>query len=585
MKTVFNELKMFKKELWILVISVCVTSITMIGLPTLMKELIDIAIPHKDLGLTFIVSGRMLILVAIGLVAGFITSKCASVISMGVGRNMRKKVFGKVQYLSQAEIDHFTTSSLITRTNSDINQIQIFLSSCLNIAVAAPLLCIAGLVMSLISAPQLSTILLIAIPVLIICIVFIGKVAIPLSEVIQTKLDEINMVIREKLTGVRVIRAFGTGKFEEKRFEKVNTSYTDMNKKLQRTTNVFRPVIVIVLAGCQTGLMFLAYYQNVYLHIPYTTGEVMAISQYIIMILAAVTMMTVVFLMMPRASICAKRAQEVLNSINDISNPDQPKTGEEKGTVEFKNVSFTYKGSDEAAVKDLSFQAKPGEITAIIGGTGMGKTSIVNLIPRLYDATQGQVLVDGVDVKDYDLQELRNKIGYVPQKALLFRGTIDSNLAFGGDNPTEERIETAVKIAQSYDFVSKKELGFETPVSQGGTNFSGGQRQRLCIARAIVRKPEIYIFDDSFSALDFKTDKELRKALREEAGQDATTIIVAQRVSTIMDADRIIVVDNGNIMGIGKHEELINTCPVYREIVESQMSKEEMGNETSKKEK
>ncbi|MDO4467121.1 MAG: ABC transporter ATP-binding protein [Bacillota bacterium] len=542
-----------------------------------MKELIDTAIPSKDFGLVIVVGGRMLIYTTIGLTAGFGMAHFSSIIAMGVGRNLRSKVYEKVISFSQAEIDSFSTSSLITRTNSDINQVQIFLSNCLSIAFIAPVLCIIGLIMAMITSPSLACVLAIAVPILIILIAIIGKYALPLSEIIQDKLDQINMVIREKLTGVRVIRAFGTNEFEEKRFDKINMEYTTINKKLQNATNFFRPVIVLVLAFVEGGIMFIAFHQNVTAGVAYTTGEVMAVIQYVTMIMASIMMMTIVFLLMPRASTCAKRAQEILDSVNEIQSPVNPKDSSSKGYLEFRNVSFTYAGADVPAVKDLSFSAKPGEITAIIGGTGMGKSSIVNLIPRLYDVTQGQVLVDGIDVRDYNLEDLRSKIGFVPQKALLFRGTIDSNLAFGDENPTEERIEEAVKIAQSYDFVTKKEKGFASPVSQGGTNFSGGQRQRLCIARAIVRKPEIYVFDDSFSALDFKTDKELRAALRKEAGESATTVIVAQRVSTIMDADRIIVIEQGEIAGIGTHAELLENCTVYREIVESQMSKEETG--------
>ena len=321
--------------------------------------------------------------------------------------------------------------------------------------------------------------------------------------------------------------------------------------------------------------MLMAANQSVNKGVDYTIGEIMAIIQYIMQIMMAVIMLTLVFVMLPRASTAAARAQEVLETESSIQNKENTKDNtSQQGYLEFKNVTFKYPGADVPAIENLSFKAKPGETTAIIGGTGMGKSTIVNLIPRLYDVTEGQVLVDGVDVRDYDTEVLRNKIGFVPQKAVLFSGTIDSNIAFGDRNANEDRIEEAVKIAQSYDFVMKKDDGFNSPISQGGTNVSGGQRQRLAIARAIVRKPEIYVFDDSFSALDFKTDKALRTALGGET-ENATVVIVAQRISTIIDADRIIVIEKGQVVGMGTHKELLETCDVYKEIANSQMSKEE----------
>lgn len=576
MSIVFKELKRYWKQLILLVLAVFGTTLTTMGLPALMKNLIDYSIPEKDTASVWATTGIMIILVIVEIVLGIATAKLAAGISMGIGRDLRQKVFDKVQGFSQAEIDKLTTSSLITRTNSDISQIQLFFSQCLNIAVMAPLMCIVGMALALGTSPSLSSILILSIPLMAIIIVIIGKVAIPLSEKIQKKLDSINMIIREKLTGTRVIRAFGTTKFEENRFNDINVEYTGMNKKLQNVTALLLPAVILVLSATVAGVMLLAYRDSVTGGAEHTTGEVMTMVQYVMLILASVIMLTIVFLMLPRAATSAKRVKEVLVSKNLIQDAENPQDNTEKqGYLEFKNVSFTYAGSDVPAIKGLSFKAAPGETTAIIGGTGMGKSTIINLIPRLYDVTEGQVLVDGIDVRDYKLDVLRNKIGFVPQKASLFKGTIDSNIAFGADNPTEDRIETAVKIAQSYDFVTAKEDGFASPVAQGGSNFSGGQKQRLCIARAIVRKPEIYVFDDSFSALDFKTDRVLRSALKAET-DNATTIIVAQRISTIMEADRIIVVEKGEIAGIGTHKELLKNCDVYKEIAQSQLSKEEL---------
>ena len=575
MKCVFKELASYKKELLFIVLTVIGTTMATLGLPSMLIRLIDIAIPNNDLAMVFRVGGFMIALVIFGLWCGVTTSRLSATVSMGVGRNLRSKVFRKVQYFSQTEIDRFTASSLITRTNNDITQVQTFLNQCLRIAFQAPIMCICGVILAISSSPQLSGVLVISIPIMCVVLVIIAKIAIPLSTKIQGKIDRINLVMREKLTGVRVIRAFGTVDFESKKFEEINKDYKKTNMKLQRTTNSVLPVLTIVLSFTAAMVMLMAANQSVNKGYDYTIGEIMAIIQYIMQIMMAVIMLTMVFVQLPRASTAAARAKEVLDTEPVIQNKEKTKDNtEKKGYLTFKNVSFTYPGADVPAIKNLSFEAKPGETTAIIGGTGMGKSTIVNLIPRLYDVTEGQVLVDDVDVRDYDTEVLRNKIGFVPQKAVLFAGTIDSNIAFGDKNADEDRIEEAVKIAQSYDFVMKKDEGFNSPISQGGTNVSGGQRQRLAIARAIVRKPEIYVFDDSFSALDFKTDKALRHALSAETG-DATVVIVAQRISTIIDADRIIVVEKGEVVGMGTHNELVQNCDVYKEIVDSQMSKEE----------
>ncbi len=574
MKCVFKELSSYKKELIFIILTVIGTTMATLGLPSMLIRLIDIAIPNKDVGMILRVGGFMIALVIFGLWCGVTTSRLSATVSMGVGRNLRSKVFRKVQYFSQTEIDRFTASSLITRTNNDITQVQTFLNQCLRIAFQAPIMCICGVILAISSSPQLSGVLVISIPLMCVMLVIIAKIAIPLSTKIQGKIDRLNLVMREKLTGVRVIRAFGTVEFESKKFEKINKDYKKNNMRLQRTTNSVMPVLTVILSFTAAMVMLMAANQSVNKGIDYTIGEIMAIIQYIMQIMMAVIMLTLVFVQLPRANTSAQRALEVLETEPVIKNKEKTKNNTKKrGYLTFKNVSFTYPGADVPAIKNLSFEAKPGETTAIIGGTGMGKSTIVNLIPRLYDVTEGQVLVDGVDVRDYDTEVLRNKIGFVPQKAVLFAGTIDSNIAFGDKNADEDRIEEAVKIAQSYDFVMKKDGGFNSPISQGGTNVSGGQRQRLAIARAIVRKPEIYVFDDSFSALDFKTDKSLRQALSAETG-DATVVIVAQRISTIIDADRIIVVENGEVVGMGTHNELVETCDVYKEIVDSQMSKE-----------
>lgn len=569
----------YRGKLLLLVFAVLCTTVCTMGWPRLLAVLIDTAIPNHDEGMVFTVCGLMLLLVGAGIFFGVLTSRFSSEISMGTGRDLRRQVFEKVTGFSQSQIDSFSTSSLITRTNTDVSQIQLFLNQCLSIAISAPVMCIVGIVLSVSQSPTLSKVLIVSVPLMAVVLLVIARVSLPLNITMQELTDRINLVTREKLTGARVIRAFGTTRFENGRFEAISKEYTSISKKSQRMLQLVMPLLTVILALTAGAVLYLAVVKNVYEGIDYTTGEVMSIVSYVMEIMVAVIQLTYVFIMLPRASTSARRVREVLESENPLLEPAKSAPqGKQKGTLEFDHVTFTYPGSSEPAVKDLSFRAGPGEITAVIGGTGMGKTSIVNLIPRLYDATEGRVLVDGVDVKDYTLSALREKIGFVPQKANLFTGTIDSNVGFGREGADEYDIEEAVRTAQSYDFVMKKDEGFASPVSQGGSNLSGGQRQRLAIARALVRKPEIYVFDDSFSALDFRTDKALRSALKKQtAGKLCTTVIVAQRVSTVMDADRIIVIDSGNIMGIGTHEQLMKTCPIYREIAESQLGKEDEG--------
>ncbi|MCH5264923.1 MAG: ABC transporter ATP-binding protein [Lachnospiraceae bacterium] len=578
MKYVMKELLRLKKELLVIVLTVVGTTLCTLGLPFFLARLIDHAIPDKNYVHVLEIGGIMILLVVVGIICGIITSRISAVVSMSVGRSLRSQVFRKVQYFSQTEIDRFSASSLITRTNNDISQIQVFLNQCLRIAIQAPIMCICGILLAISNSPSLSMVLVISVPLMIIALTIVARIAVPLSTKIQKKIDRVNLVLREKLTGVRVIRAFGTIDFESRRFDEINRDYSRNNKKLQRTTNSLMPLMTLILSATAAMVMLMAANQYVNKGVDYTIGEVMAIIQYIMQIMLAVIMLTIVFVMLPRAATAASRARELLETEPVIQNkPETRNNTEQKGYLTFKDVSFTYPGADEPAIQGLSFEAKPGEVTALIGGTGMGKTTAISLIPRLYDVTEGQVLVDGIDVRDYDTEVLRAKIGYVPQKAVLFSGTIDSNIAFGSEEADEYRIEEAVKIAQSYDFVSKKEQGFESPVSQGGSNFSGGQRQRLAIARAIVRKPEIYVFDDSFSALDFKTDKALRSALSKET-EEATVVIVAQRISTIMDADRIIVIEKGKVAGMGTHSQLLKDCDIYREIALSQMSEEDLKN-------
>ena len=570
MKKIFAELKMFRLQLLCVFVSVAAGVGATLGLPTYLSDIINKGIAGKDMNYILRTGVIMLGIAILGMVCNITTGFFASRIALGLGKNVRSKVFKKVEYFSQAEIDTFSTASLITRTNNDITQVQNFMVMFLRIILTAPIMCVVGILLAYSKNPKMSSILVVSMPVMIFIISLIGRRAMPLSRKMQSKIDRINLIMREKLSGIRVIRAFGTEDYEEKRFDTANKDLMNNAVKMMHAMSLLGPSLILVLNLTVVGLLWRAG-QGI------RTEPVMpGIIQYVMQIMMSVTMLSMIFVMYPRCAASADRICQVLDTDNSIQNPEQPRqSAGQKGFLTFRDVSFYFPGAKEPAVSHVSFEAKPGETTAVIGSTGSGKTALVGLIPRFYDVQEGEVLVDGVNVKDYDLKDLRRKIGYVPQKALLFKGTIAENIRFGDDSANDERVREAAAIAQSTDFIEDKPDGFDSPIAQGGSNVSGGQRQRLAIARAIVRKPEIYVFDDSFSALDFKTDSALRQALAKETGA-ATVVIVAQRVSTIMNADRIIVMDEGKVMGMGTHRELLKTCETYQEIVRSQLSEEEM---------
>ncbi len=575
MKTVFKELFKFKTQIFIIFLTVAGNVFCTLSLPNYLSEIVDFGIPNNDTNFILRTGGIMLMLALSGMLCNIITGFYAARISMNLGKIFRNVIFKKIQNFSLEEFDKFSTSSLITRTNNDVTQIQNFIVMFLRVILMAPIMCIGGILMAFSKDSTMSSIIFLSIPVLIILIFLISKKAIPLSTIMQKKIDHVNLVMREKLTGIRVMRAFVTEEHETKRFRKASFDLMDNSLRMQRAIALMEPSLMLVLNATVVCLLWIGG-----LHIQsgeIMAGDIIAIIQYVMQIMISVTMMSIIFVMYPRAAASASRIDEVINTRPKILEIENPKTSSDiKGYIEFKNVSFCFSSAKHPAVKNISFKANPGETTAIIGSTGSGKSALIKLILRFYDATEGEVLVDGINVKDYSKHALREKIGYVPQKALLFKGSIEKNISMGDKNANLERIKTAAAISQSLDFINKKEDKFNSTISQGGANVSGGQRQRLAIARAIVRKPEIYIFDDSFSALDFKTEASLRDALSRET-KEATVIIVAQRVSTIMTADRIIVLDKGQAVGIGRHEELLKKCEVYREIVHSQLSKEEVG--------
>lgn len=576
MKKMFQELLRFKWAILLILITIVGSVVANLALPMYLSDVINTAIPSGDMIGIVSIGGTMLLFVLLGIICSVATGFLSSIVSVGVGKNLRSKVFRKVQYFSQAEFDNFSTSSLITRTNNDVIQVQNFMNMLLRVCLMAPIMCVGGIIMALAKSTSMSMILLISMPIMILFVLLIGKIVMPLSIKMQTKLDEINLVTREKLTGIRVARAFGTENFEENRFDKVNKDFMKNAMKMNTTMGIMMPGISLILYATMVVLIAFGGYQIINMTSAIPIGDVIAVIQYVMQIMMSVMMLSMILVMYPRAAVSAKRINEVLDTASIIAtNENATQETAQKGYVSFRNVTFTFPNAISPVLENISFDSAPGEVTAIIGSTGSGKSTLVNLIPRFYDVQQGEVLVNGVNVKDMDLEVLRGKIGLVPQKAFLFKGTIAENVGYGNENSTEEDVEHAIKIAQSYDFVMDKDGGFEAPISQGGTNVSGGQRQRLAIARAIARKPEIYIFDDSFSALDFKTDAALRKALLEEA-KDATVILVAQRVSTIMNADRILVLEDGKCVGLGKHDQLLESCEVYKQIVYSQLSKEEV---------
>lgn len=518
----------------------------------------------KMLGLTVLLTGC-----AVG--AGF----CLARLGAGVGRDLRRDVFAKVTYFNNSEMDQFSTASLITRSTNDITQVQNFLSMGFRMMCFAPIMGLGGLIMGLSKSVSLAWIMALALIVMLGLIVTLFSVALPRFKKMQSLVDKLNLVSREELSGIMVVRAFANQEFVQKRFDKANRDLTSNTLFVNRAMATMMPLMTFVMNGISLLIVWFGGKQIEQSSLQ--VGDMMAFIQYAMHVIMSFLFISMMFIMVPRASVSAERINEILLTENKVSDPKQPKhfSQRPRGLVEFKDVSFRYDGADADVLEHISFTAQPGQTTAFIGSTGSGKSTLINLIPRFYDATQGSVTIDGVDVRELSQQELREQIGYVPQKGLLFSGTIASNLRYGDAQASDQLLEQSAQVAQATEFIHELEQGYDTEISQGGTNVSGGQRQRLSIARALVKKPPIYIFDDTFSALDFKTDAKLRKALKGYT-EDSTVFIVAQRVSTIMQAEQIVVLDEGKVVGIGKHEELLKNCATYREIAESQLSKEEL---------
>ena len=530
-----------------------------------------------------ILNGGYMLACALGsLIFTILTGFLAANISSDYSKKIRKAIFDKVEDLGMQEIKQFSTSSLITRTTNDVTQVEMLIGMGLHLLIKAPITAIWAVTKILNKSWIWSSITATAIVILLAVIAVLIKIVVPRFKIVQKLTDKLNGITRENLTGIRVVRAFNAEKYEEEKFDEINDKLTEIQLYNQKKFAIMSPIMYLVMYGVTLAIYFSGAYiikdANIIDKLTIFSNMVV-FSSYSMQVIMSFLMLAMIFMILPRAQVSANRINEVLDTKLTITSGDYDKETKEKGTVEFKNVSFKYPDADEYVIKDISFKANQGETVAFIGSTGSGKSTLINLVPRFYDSTEGEVLVDGINVKKYKTETLMNKLGYVPQKAVMFNGTVKYNISYGenGKKITEEKIKKAIEIAQAEDFVLKMDDKYNSEIAQGGTNISGGQKQRLAIARAIARNPEIYIFDDSFSALDYKTDATLRKELKKYT-KNSTSLIVAQRIGTIMNADKIIVLDNGKCVGIGSHKELLKTCEIYKQIAMSQLSKEELKN-------
>ena len=582
-------LKSFTKKEWLLSILVVLLVVFQVWLdlklPDYMSQITRLVQTEGSQMSEILQNGGYMILCAIGsLFAAVITGYLTSSISSNFSMKLREKIFTKVEELSMNEVKQFSTSSLITRTTNDVTQIEMLIAMGLQLLIKAPITAIWAVTKILNKSWQWSTITGVAVVILLGVIGLITVLVIPRFKKVQKLIDNINNVTRENLTGIRVVRAFNAEEYQEDKFQNVNNNLTKLQTFNQTTFSIMQPVMYLIMYGITLAIYFVGAFliENALMVDKLTIfGDMVVFSSYAMQVIMSFLMLAMIFMMLPRAEVSANRINEVLDTESTIKDGNLDKDiTDERGTVEFKNVSFKYPDAEEYLLKDISFKANKGETIAFIGSTGSGKSTLINLIPRFYDVTKGEVLVDGVNVKEYKQEFLYNKIGYIPQKAVMFNGTVSSNVAYGDNGKGEiskEKIKEAINVAQATEFVEKMENTYDAHMASGGTNVSGGQKQRLSIARAIARDPEIYIFDDSFSALDYKTDSILRKELKKYT-KDATTLIVAQRIGTIINSDKIIVLNEGKVVGEGKHKDLLKTCEVYKQIALSQLSKEELEN-------
>ena len=573
MRKLANYLFSYKYVILLIFFLIFIQALSQLYLPTLMGDIVDNGVVTGNIPYIWKIGLLMLVVAAVGVAMSVAISHYAAKVAMSVGRDIREDVFAHVSKFSLHEFDAIGTASLITRTTNDVTQIQQATIMVLRMFLMAPFMLFGGLIMALSKDATLSLVILFSIPFIVVAIAVILKKGYPLFQGVQKRLDRLNMVFRENLTGIRVIRAFAKRKEERARLKEANVDLTDISIKVNRLMAFTMPLMMLLM---NVTIVFIIWFGGIRIDSGnMQIGDLMAFIQYVMLIMSALMMASMMFVILPRASVSANRIGDVLEMERKIPEEGEKKADSVQASVEFQDVAFYYPGAEEPALENISFAAKAGDTMAIIGGTGAGKTTLVNLIPRFFEISSGKIIVNGVDMKEMSIAHGRSKIGLVPQNALLFSGTVAENIRFGNEDATDEQLKHAAKIAQADEFIQKLPDGYETFIEQGGTNLSGGQKQRLSIARALVRKPEIYLFDDSFSALDYKTDKKLREALRDET-KNSVTIIVAQRVSTIMDADQIIVLEKGKMAGVGTHEELMKTNEVYKEIVASQFGEGEI---------
>ena len=580
---IFSNLKIKDWLLILVIIGLIYAQVWLdLKMPDYMSEITKLVQTEGSEMNDIMANGGMMILCAfLSLLDAVVVGFCTALLSANLSMNIRDRLFNKVENLSMAEVKKFSTSSLITRTTNDITQIQMFAAMGLQLLIKAPLMSVLAILKILDKNMEWTILTGVAVGILLLTVIILTLIVIPKFKVVQKLTDKLNGVTRENINGIRVIRAFNAEDYQEEKFNDVNEDLTKKQLFNQRTFSILMPVMNLVLFGLTLAIYYFgamiindaSFGERVGIF-----GDMIVFSSYAMQVIASFLMLAFIFMILPRASVSANRINEVLYSKNMIKPGKYKKKTDEEGTVEFKNIFFKYPDGDEDLLRDISFKINKGETFAIIGSTGSGKSSIINLIPRLYDVTGGEVLVDGVNVKEYDEEYLNDKIGFVTQKAVLFNGTVESNVKYGKKKMSQDKIKEAIKVAQAKDFVENMDKGYESHIASGGTNISGGQKQRLSIARAIAKNPEIYIFDDSFSALDYRTDSNLRKELKKYT-KNATTIIVAQRIGTIMNADKILVIDEGKIAGLGTHKDLLKNCEVYKQIALSQLTEEELFNE------
>lgn len=573
----FGLVKYMKPYVWQCLAVVLAVGLQVYGtlmLPTMMAEIVNSGIIKNDIAFIIRTGGLMFGVAVVSALGALISSYFSAKVSAAISRDMKRDVFSKVLSFSIAETERFSTASLITRTTNDISQVQQTMVMCLAMLVRAPLMAVGAIVQAFIVAPDMTWIIALAITILLIFAGVIISIAIPKFEVFQKMMDKINLLTRENLTGIRVIRALNKEDFEEKKFIKANNKLTKIDLSIVKVMQLQMPVMLLIFNGTSLLAIWVGI-SRLGVDMSYL-GKMMAFMQYATQVIMSFLFLTMLFVMIPRANVSAKRINEVLTTKSEIEFPkefeEQPR---EEASIEFRHVDFAYGKSEGKVLENISFKAEAGKTTAFIGSTGSGKSTLINLVPRFFDATSGEILVSGVNIKKYPEAELMKRIGYVPQKGYLFAGTVRSNILFGLENGTDKQMQGAAKIAQAAEFINKMPKKYESKISEGGTNVSGGQRQRLAIARALAKEPEILIFDDAFSALDMKTDGKLREALK-PVTQKTITLIVAQRISTIRDAEQIIVLDRGKIVGKGTHYELLDKCKVYLEIAKSQLSEDEI---------